>query len=85
MCEFGNTVHLELAGSRKPIDSCIHRIVLALNDAGVTTVSSCCGHGHQPGQIVLDDGRTLLVVVDGRHEPDLSALMAGVNEMVWEG
>jgi hypothetical protein len=73
MCEHGNTVDLEVTvpadlshtgqdrWAVKPIDRCIAPIVQALNDGGVTTVSSCCGHGKRPGVIALADGRTLVV------------------------
>jgi hypothetical protein len=47
----------------KPIDSCIAPIVAALNAAGILTASCCCGHGDQPGSIVLQDGRELRVFV----------------------
>lgn len=36
-------------------------IVRALNDAGITTVASCSGHGLKPGIITLSDGRELIV------------------------
>ncbi len=45
----------------KPIDSCIAVLVEALNRHGLLTLSSCCGHGHGPGKIELQDGRILLV------------------------
>lgn len=45
----------------KPIDRCIAPIVSALNVAGIRTRSSCCGHGQAPGEILLADGRTLVV------------------------
>jgi hypothetical protein len=75
MCEHGNTVDLKVTvpadlsytgqdrWAVKPIDRCIAPIVQALNDGGVTTVSSCCGHGKRPGVIALADGRTLVVGV----------------------
>lgn len=42
-------------------DPCIAPIVKALNDAGLRTVASCCGHGKRPGSIVLAN-RTELVI-----------------------
>lgn len=76
MCKWGTTtdVHLPVAGwngtgkPRRsgsftiPIDSCIAPIVKALNDGGVMTRNSCCGHGRGAGKIDLVDGRTLMVV-----------------------
>jgi predicted glycosyl hydrolase (DUF1957 family) len=43
------------------IDACIVPIVQALNDVGITTVASCCGHGNMPGSIALEDGREILI------------------------
>lgn len=45
----------------KPIDRCIASLVQALNAAGIWTASSCCGHGKEPGTILLHDGRKLVV------------------------
>lgn len=42
-------------------DPCIAPIVKALNDADLTTVASCCGHGRRPGRISLTDGRELFI------------------------
>lgn len=43
------------------IDRCITPMVLALNRAGIVTISSCCGHGEGPGEIMLADGRKLSI------------------------
>lgn len=45
----------------KSIDACIAPIVRALNDAGMCTVSLCCGHGKVPGVISLLDGREIFI------------------------
>ena len=45
----------------KPIDRCIAPIVKALNDAGVYTSGCCCGHGEADGNIILHDGRILII------------------------
>lgn len=50
------------------IDECIAPIVDALNQAGALTVASCCGHGKQPGSIVLRDGRELTIAIEGGQE-----------------
>lgn len=42
-------------------DPCIAPLVRALNEGGIGTVASCCGHGEQDGSIVLRDGRELLI------------------------
>lgn len=68
MCKWGDTVDLELpcGGSlvmkRIAIDRCISSIVCALNDAGMRTVSSCCGHGRIPASIILEDDSWIVVM-----------------------
>lgn len=47
----------------KPIDACIVDVVAALNNAGLHTRTSCCGHGVEDGLIVLRDGRQLQLPV----------------------
>lgn len=42
-------------------DPCLEPLVRALNDGGIRTVASCCGHGRRPGKIMLDDGRELFI------------------------
>jgi len=70
MCEWGDTVTLNLViklddfnyiEEPRSIDRCIAPIVQALNDAGVYTDACCCGHGKQPGSIILTDGRELRI------------------------
>lgn len=56
-----NQVSMPINGRVQCIDHCIHRIVAALNAAGVTTTASCCGHGQMPGNIMLEDGRVLVI------------------------
>jgi hypothetical protein len=45
----------------KSVDSCIAPIVEALNKAGIYTAGCCCGHGETEGNIILHDGRTLVI------------------------
>jgi len=73
MCRWGDVVHMHLkipahlshTGKEymKPvgIDRCIAPIIKALNDAGITTDASCCGHEKIPGSIILSDNRWLIV------------------------
>ncbi len=46
------------------IDACIAPIVDALNQAGIYTIGSCCGHGRSSGSIVLADGREMIICTD---------------------
>ena len=69
MCEHGDTVSLSVPTFRhgifpykvKEIDRCIAPIIANLNAAGMHTVASCCGHGKNPGEILLYDGRVLRI------------------------
>ena len=43
------------------VDACIAPIVEALNNDGILTRQSCCGHGKHDGSIELQDGRVLII------------------------
>ncbi len=43
------------------IDYCIAPIVEALQKAGIDMRGSCCGHGENDGNILLQDGRVLII------------------------
>lgn len=43
-------------------DPCLVPLVRALNDGGLPTIASCCGHGLLPGNVILKDGRCLLLL-----------------------
>lgn len=64
MCTHGTIKHLKINGRIRDIDSCIFSLVKTLNDNGFTTIASCCGHGHRPGVITLEDGRELIICPD---------------------
>ena len=73
MCKWGDTVpvniykpaHLtatdEAGWKIIGIDRCIASIVKALQQHGINMISSCCGHGRGDGEIILTDGRTLVI------------------------
>lgn len=46
------------------IDSCIAPIVKMFNDNGMLTDASCCGHGKMFGNIVLADGKEIMISPD---------------------
>lgn len=66
-------VTTQLDESGKPsvwCDPCLVPLIRALNDGGIATAASCCGHngkgsdGEQidaPGWVMLHDGRTLTI------------------------
>lgn len=63
MCRQGDTKPVCIDGERTvAVDSCIAGLVQALNCIGLHTRASCCGHGHLPPSIVLQDGRELRVL-----------------------
>ena len=70
MCDRGTTLPVKLSTPDyrghpvADVDSCIAPIAQALNDAGIRTVASCCGHGIRPGIIMLSDGRELVIAPD---------------------
>lgn len=49
-------------------------IVRALNAAGIRTVASCSGHGHRPGDIMLKDGRGIVLPRDDADAARISGL-----------
>ena len=57
-------VSMPVNGRVQCIDYCIHRIVAALNAGGIATTASCCGHGQMPGNVMLEDGRVLVIATD---------------------
>lgn len=75
MCKYhGGTyegnLRVELAHPRSDgidwctVDACIQPLVQAINDTGIQTLNSCCGHGQRPGWIALEDGRHILIAKD---------------------
>ena len=38
------------------VDECLAPLLQALNDAGIPTSESCCGHGEKPSQIFFAPG-----------------------------
>lgn len=60
--------------AKKGIDGCIAPLVEALNAVGLTTIASCCGHGHRPGNIALADGREIIIARDFAEARKIDAL-----------
>jgi len=53
---------MSIKGRVRGIDYCIADLVAALNAANIITVASCCGHGDESkANILLEDGRMLLI------------------------
>jgi hypothetical protein len=76
MCKWGTYEEMELTipaylsytgKARKKlvkIDKCIAPIIRALNDGGIKTIGSCCGHGKRLGDIALETGQWLIITPD---------------------
>jgi hypothetical protein len=64
MCKQDDTVIVVIDKKPCSIDRCIAPLVRALNAWGIRTIASCCGHGKCPGNIVLEDGRELIICPD---------------------
>lgn len=62
MCTWGDTTTVHVGDREVQVDCCIASIVQALNEGGVKTAMSCCGHGEGDGFIMLADGRLLSVL-----------------------
>jgi len=63
-CDCGcyeHQVPTPIRGRRQDIDYCIADLVTALNAANILTLASCCGHGKQSGNILLEDGREIII------------------------
>lgn len=66
MCDDHHGTELSLPrsdGTMNPVgvDSCIAQLVWVLNATGFRTIASCCGHGRQPPNVILADGRWLFI------------------------
>lgn len=91
MCKWGDTISMELTipahlsctgeARRKVIDvdRCIAPLVEALNAVGMTTIASCCGHGKQPGSIVLEGGREIRIMPDFESARAVDRLFPPIN------
>ena len=63
-CPCGTHEHcvpMPILGRLQGIDFCIADIIAALNAANILTIASCCGHSKQAGNILLKDGRCLII------------------------
>jgi hypothetical protein len=65
---------LEIGGRIVEVDAEIAPLVRALNAAGLETVASCSGHGYRPADIVLRDGREIIVARDFGEARRINAL-----------
>lgn len=61
MCKHDNCVELPFfcevhqIWELRVIDACLAPLVFRLNNCGVKTTNSCCGHGQYQGTIIIDE------------------------------
>lgn len=79
MCLWNNTTIVNINNHPIAIDSCIARLVEALNDARLETVASCCGHGKRPSNIALADGRELIIAPDYETGRRIDQMFPSIN------
>jgi hypothetical protein len=87
VCRQGDTVNLWIPtrrafGEYASVDRCIAPLVAALNATGFETVASCCGHGRQPGNVILRDGREIFIAPDFDTARLVNAAFPPINDPV---
>jgi len=65
MCRHGDRVKIRIGDKEQDVDRCLAPIIKALNEGGIKTAMSCCGHGEHDGFILCadEDKYRLLIVV----------------------
>ena len=81
MCEWGDTVGVWLKGVNRiaAVDRCLVDLVKTLCNAGFTTIASCCGHGKRPGNIVLKDGREIIICPNWQTARTIDKIFKPIN------
>lgn len=84
MCKWNTTETFEIinrSGEKRliDVDKCIASIVKSLNENGIITVASCCGHGKQMGNIALADGREIIIVSNYENARKIEKLFLPIN------
>ena len=54
MCKKRNSVKRMINGKGVRLDSCLGLIVPYLNELGLKTIASCCGHGKHKPTIIIE-------------------------------
>ena len=75
MCRWGNSTNVrlkfrqEVTGKMEcAVDRCIAPVVQWLNDCGVQTLGSCCGHGNEDATIIIVIDRRQLTLTIKKDE-----------------
>lgn len=86
MCLHGNDVEMPFwcdvhrCWELRTIDACIAPLVHRLNQQGVRTTNSCCGHGQYQGTILIDDASYERAVALGYN---VNPEQVADNEYLW--
>lgn len=64
MCEWGNLKEVSIKRKKGldkviKVDSCIADLIVQLNDFGLYTINSCCGHNKSGASIIFEDIKLL--------------------------
>lgn len=69
MCKWGTSKNIKLAYPRHnskrtivPVDKCISKLVQILNNYGIHTLSSCCGHNKDEGSILIKQDNKIIEI-----------------------
>ena len=86
MCQWGTDTLVDLCEPTPvqgrttiKVDSCIAPLVQMLNDYGIKTIASCCGHGKvKESSIIIDSGHiSLRPLDDGSYRAHLTMPYTG--------
>lgn len=68
MCKARNSKWIRIGKKRLKVDSCIAELIKGLNNHGIKTLASCCGHGIYPVTIVYQVTKASDILWGNRYE-----------------
>lgn len=71
MCRKRNSVEAQVRGHILRLDPCIRERIVIMNNEGLETVGSCCGHGVYPRSILVRTTSGKVFAFIGRRRPIL--------------
>ena len=92
MCQWGNDALVNLCEPTPvqgrttiKVDSCIAPLVQILNDYGVKTIASCCGHGKVEYSRIIIDARSVQILPKEDGSLHVHLIMPYKKEAIDEG
>ena len=79
-CKLGERSTITIGGKAVEIDNCLTNLVQVLNDGGIETFASCCGHGKTNGYILLKDRILIVTAITNLTEVDRQYRRLGLEE-----